>query len=166
MAMRNVTVTLVTATEAATNPAAFLESWSNQYSGYWGLRFQRLLRPGAGTVWCALASDSDSRIIAALHVEVPQAGVPLAVHWTWISNVWVAPDYRRQGTARAMIEPILSDPRIPAGTWALATHHLHDDPAKNLYVAMGFRFLRAKSNVMVRSKPVNHVAETFSVALD
>jgi GNAT superfamily N-acetyltransferase len=68
-----------------------------------------------------------------------QLGIARAVTdfatFAWLADVFVAPEARGQGIARAMVQALIDDPRCATlRRWTLATRDAHD-----VYAPLGFR---------------------------
>lgn len=76
----------------------FAGQFANWWAGESGERVGWIARaPGGRAVGMANA---------AIFTRMPRPGCP-AVRWAYVANVWVAPDHRRRGVGRALMDVLL-----------------------------------------------------------
>lgn len=92
-------------------------------------------RLGRIRTWLA---DDDGRAVGILSVlrnDAPPLPERHLAHEGYIVNLWVAPEARKQGIARAMLEAAIAD----APSWGLRGVYLHaTDDGRPLYEQTGF----------------------------
>jgi len=87
-----------------------------------------------GTLECfVVARNPDNEIIGACHSGIfPHFPQP----WTWVDDFYILPDYRGQGIGKALLRASISRAAKFAPVYTLSC--LLDNPARNLYLRMGF----------------------------
>jgi GNAT superfamily N-acetyltransferase len=74
-------------------------------------------------------------IISVLRTDAPPLPEQHLAHEGYVVNLWVAPEGRRRGTARALLQTAIDD----APCWGLRGLHLHaTEDGRPLYEATGF----------------------------
>ncbi len=108
------------------------DAWLEAYAGY------RALVPGATE---AILVGSPSQVFARAEAGgqvVGLARVGVAARWAGLAAVWVRPDHRRQGLARALTSALAAE----AERRGLRSMHLQveadNEPATTLYERLGF----------------------------
>ena len=95
-----------------------------------------VLRDGRGAAWLAMGEDGAVRGAAILldYLRLPSP-TNLATREGYLLNVWVAPEWRRQGVASALVEAAIEEGRLRR----LARIRLHATvDGRSVYERLGF----------------------------
>lgn len=92
----------------------------------------------AGRFHCYLARNaSDARAVGMANVVVSPASIALSLYWQ-LRDLYVAPDHRRGGVGRALVDAVVADARAAGAARVSLQTELGNDRAVSLYRSAGF----------------------------
>ena len=101
-----------------------------------------LLRLLGRPIFRMLAVEADGKLVGSTLVTFPRVSA-------WVSNVVVAPAYRRRGYARRMVEEARGTARRVGRQYVALDVLDSNTPARTLYESMGYRRLQAKGHFLL-----------------